>query len=202
MPFGPPNEVADLAAKLDGAESGMKGHLPARPARWGQIFAPLTTVVNTFGGTWFNGDWLRTLRASRRSSRRPSTSMSAWSRPGEAGAPAGFTECSTTIHGKTAMVMTPPPAAARSESAGQPEQGQVRVCRRAGRRQRELPAGSSHLGLGHQVRGGQQEKERKGRLKTIIAWASSKNTKTGRQPEPGWRSPAERVPDVWRADAT
>ena len=24
---------------------------------WGQIFAPLTTVVNTFGGTWFNEDW-------------------------------------------------------------------------------------------------------------------------------------------------
>jgi sorbitol/mannitol transport system substrate-binding protein len=24
---------------------------------WGQVFAPLTTVVNTFGGTWFSKDW-------------------------------------------------------------------------------------------------------------------------------------------------
>ncbi len=24
---------------------------------WGQVFAPLTTVVNTFGGTWFDKDW-------------------------------------------------------------------------------------------------------------------------------------------------
>ena len=24
---------------------------------WGQVIAPLTTVVNTFGGTWFDKDW-------------------------------------------------------------------------------------------------------------------------------------------------
>ena len=24
---------------------------------WGEVFAPLTTVVNTFGGTWFDKDW-------------------------------------------------------------------------------------------------------------------------------------------------
>ena len=24
---------------------------------WGEVFAPLTTVVNTFGGTWFEKDW-------------------------------------------------------------------------------------------------------------------------------------------------
>ena len=24
---------------------------------WGELFAPLTTVVNTFGGTWFTEDW-------------------------------------------------------------------------------------------------------------------------------------------------
>ena len=24
---------------------------------WGEMFAPLTTVVNTFGGTWFTKDW-------------------------------------------------------------------------------------------------------------------------------------------------
>ena len=35
----------------------MKGICLRGQPGWGQVFAPLTTVVNTFGGTWFNIDW-------------------------------------------------------------------------------------------------------------------------------------------------
>ena len=50
-------EVADIAAEVDGAEPGMKGICLRGLRGWGEMFAPLTTVVNTFGGTWFTEDW-------------------------------------------------------------------------------------------------------------------------------------------------
>jgi len=50
-------QVADIAAKVDGAQPGMKGICLRGQPGWGQLFAPLTTVVNTFGGTWFTQDW-------------------------------------------------------------------------------------------------------------------------------------------------
>ena len=50
-------QVADIAAKVDGAQPGMKGICLRGQPGWGQVFAPLTTVVNTFGGTWFDKDW-------------------------------------------------------------------------------------------------------------------------------------------------
>jgi sorbitol/mannitol transport system substrate-binding protein len=50
-------QVGDIAAKVDGAEPGMKGICLRGLPGWGEMFAPLTTVVNTFGGTWFTKDW-------------------------------------------------------------------------------------------------------------------------------------------------
>ena len=35
----------------------MKGICLRGQPGWGQVIAPLTTVVNTFGGTWFDKDW-------------------------------------------------------------------------------------------------------------------------------------------------
>jgi sorbitol/mannitol transport system substrate-binding protein len=58
MPARPTwDQVAKLAAKADGAEPGMKGICLRGLPGWGEQFAPLTTVVNTFGGTWFTKDW-------------------------------------------------------------------------------------------------------------------------------------------------
>ena len=58
MPAHPTwQQVADLAAKADGAQPGMKGICLRGQPGWGQVLAPLTTVVNTFGGTWFDKDW-------------------------------------------------------------------------------------------------------------------------------------------------
>ena len=54
MPAKPTwQQVADLAAKADGAQAGMKGICLRGEVGWGQVFAPLTSVVNTFGGTWW-----------------------------------------------------------------------------------------------------------------------------------------------------
>src|SRR5207302_3639552 len=50
-------QVADLASKVDGAVPGMRGICLRGQPGWGEVIAPLTTVVNTFGGTWFTGDW-------------------------------------------------------------------------------------------------------------------------------------------------
>ncbi|MCW2760139.1 MAG: sugar transporter substrate-binding protein [Marmoricola sp.] len=51
------DQVADIAAKVDGAQPGMKGICLRGLPGWGEMFAPLTTVVNTYGGTWFTKDW-------------------------------------------------------------------------------------------------------------------------------------------------
>ena len=50
-------QVAAIAAKVDQAQPGMAGICLRGQPGWGQVFAPLTTVVNTFGGTWFTKDW-------------------------------------------------------------------------------------------------------------------------------------------------
>ncbi|MGW2749273.1 ABC transporter substrate-binding protein, partial [Streptomyces sp. NPDC001450] len=42
-------QVADLAAKADGAQPGMRGICLRGLAGWGELGAPLTSVVNTFG---------------------------------------------------------------------------------------------------------------------------------------------------------
>jgi sorbitol/mannitol transport system substrate-binding protein len=51
------NEVAQWAAKVDRSQSGMKGICLRGLAGWGDNLAPLTTVVNTMGGTWFDQSW-------------------------------------------------------------------------------------------------------------------------------------------------
>ncbi|MDQ2738255.1 MAG: sugar ABC transporter substrate-binding protein [Actinomycetota bacterium] len=58
MPENPTwDQVAAAAAKLDGAQPGMKGICLRGKPGWGDFGAPLTTVINTFGGTWWDKDW-------------------------------------------------------------------------------------------------------------------------------------------------
>jgi len=57
------DEVAGLAKQIkDGgfADSGIC--LRGKPG-WGDQFAPLTTVVQTFGGSWFDNEWNQTVNA-------------------------------------------------------------------------------------------------------------------------------------------
>ena len=50
-------QVAEIAAQVDGARPGMRGICLRGLPGWGEMVAPLTTVVNTFGGTWFDDAW-------------------------------------------------------------------------------------------------------------------------------------------------
>lgn len=119
-------EVADLAAKADGAESGMKGICLRGMPGWGQIFAPLTTVVNTFGGTWFNEDWTPGVNAPE-FKEAVNFYVDLVKAHGEAGAPqAGFTECLNNMtQGKVAMWYDATSAAGSLEAANSPIKGKV-----------------------------------------------------------------------------
>ena len=50
-------QVADIASKVADKSKGIAGICLRGLKGWGEMFAPLTTVVNTFGGTWFDKDW-------------------------------------------------------------------------------------------------------------------------------------------------
>ncbi|HEY5980413.1 MAG TPA: sugar ABC transporter substrate-binding protein [Microlunatus sp.] len=51
------DQVAEYADKLKDPASDRAGIcLRAKPG-WGEMFAPLTTVINTFGGQWYDMDW-------------------------------------------------------------------------------------------------------------------------------------------------
>jgi sorbitol/mannitol transport system substrate-binding protein len=51
------DQVAAAAAKVKDKSKGIAGICLRGLKGWGEMFAPLTTVVNTFGGTWFEKDW-------------------------------------------------------------------------------------------------------------------------------------------------
>ncbi|MER5665930.1 ABC transporter substrate-binding protein [Streptomyces mirabilis] len=86
-------QIADIAAKVDGAEPGMKGICLRGLAGWGELGASLTTVVNTFGGTWFTKDWKAQVNSAA-FKKATNFYVDLVKEHGEAGAPqAGFTEC-------------------------------------------------------------------------------------------------------------
>jgi sorbitol/mannitol transport system substrate-binding protein len=110
------DEVAAAAAKMDGAESGMKGICLRGLPGWGEVFAPLTTVVNTFGGTWFEKDW--TAKVNAPEFKAATTFYTDLVKAhGESGAAqAGFAECLTaTTQSKAAMWYDATSAAASLE---------------------------------------------------------------------------------------
>ena len=50
-------QVAEYAKKLNSPADNRAGIcLRAKPG-WGEMFAPMTTVVNTFGGQWYDTNW-------------------------------------------------------------------------------------------------------------------------------------------------
>jgi sorbitol/mannitol transport system substrate-binding protein len=97
-------EVAEIAAKVDGAQPGMKGICLRGLPGWGEMFAPLTTVVNTFGGTWFDEDWEPQVNAPE-FTEAVNFYVDLVRKHGEPGAAqAGFTECLNAMsQGKVAM---------------------------------------------------------------------------------------------------
>jgi sorbitol/mannitol transport system substrate-binding protein len=119
-------QVADIAAKVDNAQPGMRGICLRGQPGWGQLFAPLTTVVNTFGGTWFDKDW--TPRVDGAGFEEATKFYVGLVRAhGEKGAPqAGFTECLNNLtQGSVAMWYDATSAAGSLEADGSPVKGKL-----------------------------------------------------------------------------
>ncbi len=97
-------QVAAAAAKMDDKKNGVAGICLRGLPGWGEQFAPLTTVVNTFGGTWFTKDWTPQVN-SKEFNAAVSFYVNLLQKYGEPGATqAGFTECDNAMaQGKAAM---------------------------------------------------------------------------------------------------
>ncbi|MEU1981013.1 sugar ABC transporter substrate-binding protein [Nocardia sp. NPDC019395] len=104
MPAEPTwDEVAGFAAALDapGDTSGIC--LRGKPG-WGELLAPLDTVINAFGGRWYDEDWNAQL-TSPETARAVQFYVDLVRRHGQPGAAtSGFSECATQLaQGRTAM---------------------------------------------------------------------------------------------------
>jgi sorbitol/mannitol transport system substrate-binding protein len=119
-------QVADLAAKVDGARPGMKGICLRGQPGWGQVLAPLTTVVNTFGGTWFDKDWAAQVNGAA-FKQAANFYVDLTRKHGEVGAAqSGFTECLTNLEqSKVAMWYDATSAAGSLEGKGSPVAGKI-----------------------------------------------------------------------------
>jgi sorbitol/mannitol transport system substrate-binding protein len=127
MPAKPTwQQVAALAAKADGAKPGMKGICLRGQVGWGQVLAPLTTVVNTFGGTWFEKDWTAQVNGPGFTA-ATNFYVNLVQKHGEIGAAqSGFTECLTDLEqGKVAMWYDATSAAGSLEGKGSPVAGKI-----------------------------------------------------------------------------
>ncbi|SDQ21076.1 sugar ABC transporter substrate-binding protein [Quadrisphaera sp. DSM 44207] len=127
MPENPTwEQVAQLAAQVDGAQPNMRGICLRGLPGWGQVFAPLTTVVNTFGGTWWDEDW-NTQVTSPEFTEATQFYVDLVQEHGESGAAqAGFTECLNAFsQGGTAMWYDATSAAGSLEAEGSPVAGKV-----------------------------------------------------------------------------
>ena len=127
MPARPTwQQVADIAAQVDNAQPGMRGICLRGQPGWGENIAPLTTVVNTFGGTWFTKDWQAQVNGPG-FTQATTFYVNLVRQHGEAGAPqAGFTECLNDFEqGKVAMWYDATSAAGSLEGSDSPVAGKV-----------------------------------------------------------------------------
>jgi sorbitol/mannitol transport system substrate-binding protein len=183
-------QVADIAAKVDGAQPGMAGICLRGQPGWGQIFAPLTTVVNTFGGTWFTEDWQAQVDSP---AFREATQfyVDLVRKHGENGAPqAGFTEClNNLIQGNVAMWYDATSAAGSLEAADSPVKGKI------GYAAAPVVKTQSSGWLYAWSWGIEQASEKKENAWKFISWASGKEYEELVGRELGW----SRVPAGKRA---
>ncbi|MEU5754939.1 ABC transporter substrate-binding protein [Streptomyces sp. NPDC047853] len=119
-------QVASFAERLDGSEPGMKGICLRGLPGWGELMAPLTTVVNTFGGTWFDQDWQARLD-SPEWEKATKFYVDLVREHGQSGAAqSGFAECLNNMtQGKVAMWYDATSAAGSLDAAESPVKGKV-----------------------------------------------------------------------------
>jgi len=183
-------EVADIAAKADGAKPGMAGICLRGQPGWGQVFAPLTTVVNTFGGTWFTEDWQAGVDA-KPFKKAVNFYVDLVREHGENGAPqAGFTEClNNLIQGNAAMWYDATSAAGSLEAKDSPVKGKI------GYAAAPVVETDSSGWLYAWSWGIQEASTKKDKAWQFISWASSKEYEELVGEELGW----SRVPAGKRA---
>ncbi|NMH96109.1 sugar ABC transporter substrate-binding protein [Pseudonocardia sp. K10HN5] len=105
MPAKPTwQQVRDIAARLDDPSKGLAGICLRGKPGWGEILAPFDTVINTFGGRWYDPQWNAQLQ-SPEVRQAAQFYVDTVRRYGEPGAPtAGFSECATQFsQGNAAM---------------------------------------------------------------------------------------------------
>jgi polyol transport system substrate-binding protein len=105
MPLHPTwDQIASFAAKLNNSSANRYGICLRGLPGWGEFGAPLTTVINTFGGEWFDMKWQPQL-TSPATVKAVNFYVNLIRKSGEPGATSsGFTECETAMaQGKTAM---------------------------------------------------------------------------------------------------
>ena len=118
------DEVAAAAAKLDTGDT--KGICLRGKPGWGDNMAPLTTVVNTFGGTWFEKDW--TAKVNAPEFKEATTFYTDLIKEhGQAGAAqASFNQCLSAFQqGKVAMWYDATSGAGKVEANDSPIKGKV-----------------------------------------------------------------------------
>src|SRR6202521_3136879 len=98
------DQVAAIANAINNPGAGLNGICLRGLPSWGEQLAPLDTVVNTFGGRWFDPQWNATLNSPQWKSAL-TFYVNLLKTAGEPGAPnAGFTECLQAYNaGKVAM---------------------------------------------------------------------------------------------------
>jgi sorbitol/mannitol transport system substrate-binding protein len=105
MPLHPTwDQIASFADKLKNPAKNTYGICLRGDPGWGEMGAVLTTVINTFGGSWFNMQWQPQL-TSAPDEAATNFYINLIRTAGEPGATtSGFTECETDFaQGKTAM---------------------------------------------------------------------------------------------------
>ncbi|ATE56373.1 ABC transporter substrate-binding protein [Actinosynnema pretiosum] len=183
-------QVADIAAQVDGAEPGMKGICLRGQPGWGQLMAPLTTVVNTFGGTWFTKDWQAQVN-SPEFKEATDFYVNLVRDHGENGAPqAGFAECLNNMtQGKVAMWYDATSAAGLLEGADSPVKGKL------GFAQAPVVKTDSSGWLYTWAFGIQKASKKADNAWKFISWASGKGYEELAGKSLGW----SRVPDGKRS---
>ena len=105
MPANPTwDEVRELADELNAPEEDFSGICLRGLAGWGEVMAPMSTAINTFGGGWFDEDWNATLDSpeSREAIETYIDTVQTSGQPGAA--TSGFGDCLTRFaQGQSAM---------------------------------------------------------------------------------------------------
>jgi polyol transport system substrate-binding protein len=184
MPAKPTwQQVAQIAAQVDGKQPGMAGICLRGQPGWGQVFAPLTTVVNTFGGTWFEEDWTPRVNAPE-FKRATQFYVDLVRAHGETGAAqSGFTEClNNMVQGNAAMWYDATSAAGSLEADDSPVKGKLAYA--AAPVERTESAGWLYA-WSWSI---QQASTKKDNAWKFISWASSKEYEELVGEQVGWSS--------------